>query len=264
MNTVKQFQITALVALAFGLSTTVASGALISEDFEGATAPAAPAGWTVISNGGGTYATAAGRGGGQGGAFDWTSSNQTTPGIYLVNNGVAFDASQPISGNFDFIIDESTNYSTINFIFGDVLDGAAGAAGEFLNLNIRRKTFGARASLTDGSDAALVSGSNNNWEVGTGAWYDLRFTWTPTSGTTGDVEFIWSSTEDSYGPDPDGEVMTYSGYTFDSNEVWFGFGTGRSDGTFDNINITGELIPEPASIALIGLGGLAMITRRRA
>lgn len=87
------------------------------------------------------------------------------------------------------------------------------------------------------------------------------FTWTPTSGTTGDFSITWD------GPTYGGtENISYSGFTFDSAEGYFGFGTGRSPGRFDNISITGTVIPEPASamlLAVLGLVGLNMRRSRR-
>ena len=43
----------------------------------------------------------------------------------------------------------------------------------------------------------------------------------------------------------------------------FYIGPSRSEGTFDFLNVYDELIPEPASIGLLVLGGLAMLRRRR-
>lgn len=40
------------------------------------------------------------------------------------------------------------------------------------------------------------------------------------------------------------------------------FGAGFGD-VFDNIQVNGTLVPEPSSLALLGLGGLAMLRRRR-
>ena len=215
----------------------------ITQDFESTTAPGVPTGWTTVgASGNGSYATTVGEGNpGQSGNVDWTGSNQTAPGVYLVNDGTAFDATKPISGSFDFYVEDDGNYSSANFIFGDINDGLTGNAGEFLNVLFREKTFGARAALFDGADGALVSDSSNNRELHSNAWNQVSsFSWTPTSGLTGDFSITW--TDPSYsGP----ENISYTGYTFDSDKAFFGFGTGRSPGRFDNISITGTLLPPP-------------------
>ncbi|MCG8509392.1 MAG: PEP-CTERM sorting domain-containing protein [Rhodospirillales bacterium] len=41
------------------------------------------------------------------------------------------------------------------------------------------------------------------------------------------------------------------------------FDGSRAEGYVDDVSIQGTLVPEPASLALIGLGGLAMLSRRR-
>lgn len=46
------------------------------------------------------------------------------------------------------------------------------------------------------------------------------------------------------------------------DEIWFGIQNRSTNFTIDNLEVT--YIPEPASLALLGLGGLLMLTRRRA
>jgi hypothetical protein len=48
-----------------------------------------------------------------------------------------------------------------------------------------------------------------------------------------------------------GEVPTVTQYTFTSQLL------------FDNIQLTGDVVPEPGSLAFLGLGGMAMLMRRR-
>jgi|GEM_PF-1346569 len=237
LNTILVFAVVALGVLAFDIP---ANAVTITEDFEGVTAPAAPSGWTTIgASGSGSYATTAGTGNpGQSGNLDWTGSNTNTPSVYLVNSGVAFDATQAISGSFDFYNVEDGNYTRSNFILGDVQSGLTGSsAGEFLNVFIQERTFGARARLYAGDDSLLFSGDGNNiYQIENNQWYSASFTWTPTTGTTGDFLFSWNGAQGAKGP------MSAIGYTFDSEDVYFGFGTGRSPVRFDNLSITGTEI----------------------
>ncbi|MCH7227663.1 beta strand repeat-containing protein [Haloferula sp. A504] len=226
-----------LIAAVAGLALTAgtASGQ-ITQDFESTTAPDVPTGWATIGVGAeGTYATTAGEGNpGQSGNLDWTASNQTAPGVYLVNSGAAFDATKPISGSFDFYVVEEGNYSNANFIIGDVQDGLTGDAGEFINVWMCEQQFGTRARVYDGSNTLLFSGDgNNNYAFKTNEWVSATFTWTPTAGKTGTFSVLLDSPSFTNSP------MVVTNYTFDSAAAYFGFGTGKSASRFDNISITG-------------------------
>ena len=175
---------------------------------------------------------------------------------YLVDSGAGFDASQAITGSFDFHIVEGGNYSNGAFFFGNVQDNLDGGNGDYFRVDLREQSFGARANIVDGDDTTkIVDGSgNNNFQIATGTWYSASFTW---SGATGNFSFSWGGTE---GP------MAFTGYNLNSDEVHFGFGTTDDNALFDNISITGtefSVIPEPSSVMLLGLGGLALLTRRR-
>ncbi|MBI1336082.1 MAG: PEP-CTERM sorting domain-containing protein [Phycisphaera sp.] len=262
MLVLKGRKVTITTALLACLAVT-AHAATITQDFESTVAPAVPIGWTTVGVGAnGTYATTAGTGNpGQSGNLDWTGANQTAPGVYLVNAGSGLDASQSISGTFDFYVVEDGNYSYINFVMGDVQNGLTNtSAGEFLNAMLKEKTFGARAALYNGANVALINDSSNDREIFTNQWNKATFTWTPTSGTTGDFTLSWVRPTNVTEPG-----FSITGYTFDSAEVFFGFGTGSSPARFDNINITGTqyVIPEPASMLCLGLGGLTILIGRK-
>jgi len=239
-----------LVALALVIR---ASAETISEDFEAATAGVTntpPAGWQIsgsVENG--YYVTSPNLGNPNKCAFlDWTGTTQVSPGIYMVNSGAAFDATKAISGSFHFFVNEEGNYSTINFILGDVQDGLVSSAGAFINVYLDEIQFGSRAQIYDGAGGLLFNGDGNNtYTINSGQWcYDATFTWTPTNGTTGDFSFSWKSADGTQrGP------MTVTGYTFDNPEVYFGFGTGKVAGRFDNISITGSTIAAQGTLICI-------------
>ena len=123
------------------------------------------------------------------------------------------------------------------------------------------------------------NGCDNTYRIDSNQWETANFTWTPTGINTGDFSISWTAPANaplSRGP------MTVTGFTFDSNEIYFGFGTGRdlvglvTSGTpgngvvrIDNISITGSeiFVPEPASIVVwsflgLGLAGFAVRGRR--
>lgn len=233
-------------------------------DFDSAAlGTAAPTGWQTVGVGtNGTYETTADTGNpGQSGNLDWTGTETTQPGVYLVNSGVAFDATQAITGTFDFYITEVGNYSTANFIIGDVQNGLnapAGNAGEFINVWMTEQQFGTRARVYDSDNTILFNGDGNNaYAFRTNQWVAASFSWTPTSGTTGDFSVLLNS------PSFTNSAMTLTGYTFDSAEIFFGFGTGDAPVRFDNINISGTAIPEPSAVVLGMLGMIALMRRRR-
>ena len=243
----------------------------IGTDFEGGLGT--PAGWNVVNTGSSTYQTTAGVGNpGQAGRFVQAESNTASPNIYLVNDGPGLDANAAISGSFDYYLEENENYSTLNFLIGDIDGGLGGSAGDNLNVRLQRKTFGARAELRDGDDVVIPqTNANNDREVNTLRWLSADFTWTPTSGTTGDFTITWDTPTSGDGVNAGGtiESLSVTGYTFNDSQVFFGFGTGRNDARFDNISIEGtewvdpNAIPSP-SAALAGLIGMgALISRRR-
>ena len=261
--TTSRLQKTTLAILTFSMLTGInsASAAVISEDFEGSTlgSTTPPSGWALNHvDGTSSYVTSTGLNGlGLGGQITGNHSSNGTfdPAGYVVNSGgVAFDATKAISGSYDFWIQEAGNYSSGIFMFGDIETGIAqNDAGEYLGLFMRETTFGARASITDGSGTVLATDSNNR--ISSNTWYSASFAWTPTSGTTGDLSFSVSGIHNW--------TETYSAFTFNNADAFFGFGTGgyfSADHTMriDNISITGTetAIPEPS--AYIVFAGLAL------
>ena len=266
---------TTLAALAFGASATLATAATISENFESLSvgSTATPSGWTYenVNGGNNAYITATGNGGGV--AAQITGDNDTNanqpPGSYIVNSGgVAFDVTAPITGSFDYYITTGALGRAQGgvFIFGDIRTSAdteffSGNVGQYLGMQMMSDSFGNRGGVIigDGSQVANFSGNQKEQE-----WYNIDFTWTPTSGTTGNFQATGASTSSS-----SNWTVSYNGYTFDSNEAFFAFGAGDyynnpNTATFDNISIEGTevVIPEPASIAT-GLFGLTLIAVRR-
>jgi hypothetical protein len=256
---------TLAIACAVG-SIASANAATVNLDFESGTT-----GWTFETESGATgtptFTTATGTGATPTTSGLVNSSNSGTnsvPGGYLLNSGgTALDASKSITGSFDYQFGSTGNYVGGTFLMGNITSasGLTGDAGQFAGAALGRNTFGNRTYGIDGT------GSNAN---STGAidirdvvWHAVTFSWTPTTGTTGTLDF--TMTNQGNGATNSVSLTT----TLDSNDVYFAFGSAPSSGTitsdsyFDNINITGTAVPEPTTTALLGLGGFALILRRR-
>ncbi len=243
-----------LPALIIALSNT--NAATISQNFEGITAPDLPSGWALIGSGGVTAAN-----GNPGNSFDPASGSTN----YLVNSGTGFSANSDFSGSFDFIIRENNNYDNISFFVGGVRTGLTTTAGDHFRVDLKRATFGRRASIYEAtgntdSDKLFNGDGNNVYAISTSTQYSAEFAWTAATGT---FSIEWGTTSGS----PDKGPMTFTGYSFSEEEVFFGFGTIDATGSFDNISITGteyvEAIPEPSSILLGFIGTMLLLRRRR-
>lgn len=261
---------THLITVLLASSGLLAPAAIVTQNFEGLTVPstATPSGWTYINVNGGSnaYTTATGNGGGVGAQItgDNATNGNAPPGSYLVNDGSqAFDVRSSITGSFDYFITTGSVGRAQGgvFMFGDIQTGITGAtAGTYLGMQMMSDSFGNRGGVVDGSGSQIADFSGNQVEQ---QWYNITFTWTPTSGTTGNFSATGSSTSSS-----NSWTVSYNGYTFDTIEAWFGFGAGDyfnnpNTATYDNINITGTAIPEPGVALLSGLGVLMLLRRRK-
>jgi hypothetical protein len=247
-NATRMLTVVAALALA-NLSTEAAT---VSEDFEsltlGGTTP--PIGWSFVDitgNADNAYIVTTGASGGLGGQItgDNETGAYTPPGAYIVHSGgLAFSASNSISGTFDFNIVNIGNYDSCNFFIGDIKTGyTAASAGEFWEMSLAQNSFGTRARLYDGV-ATILDGPQ---DLSAGTWYSASFSWTPTNNLQGDISFSTTS-------GPHIWTQTYNGFTYDSDVVFVGFGAtgphvGDRSGVFDNISITGTLILESPAVS---------------
>ena len=163
----------------YGLSATAAT---ISQDFEGSTlgSTTPPTDWSLVGVAGSTssYITSTGdAGAGLGGELtgNYSTNSPSIPGGYLVNSGdEPFDLTKPITGSFDFFIEEAGNYSGAIFLIGDIQSGIAEtAAGEYIGMHLREQTFGARAQIVDGAGTILTT--DNSYRISSDTWYTADF-----------------------------------------------------------------------------------------
>ena len=253
---------TAALIACLAFTAQVAQGASIIEDFESG----APD-WTLVDINSASYGLGSGFSGlgGTVSSNSWDNSFSRLPGGYIVNSGdTAFDATQAISGSFNFLASSGdSRYPGAAFMMGDILSGLTTTdAGQFVAANLQSNTFGARGYIMDGTGAKVSTQGNINFSFNT--WYKAEFDWTPTSGTSGVFSLTVKTLTNA--------VVTTThtaNVTLDSSTVHFGFGSaqpsayGPAISTIDNINITGTEVPEPGSLALLGLGGLLVSRRRR-
>ena len=115
-----------------------------------------------------------------------------------------------------------------------------GAGGTGSSLGVQQLVTGETAA----NAVSVINGST--LEAGTANWNSLNWSNYETSGTvaTGAASFI----------------ISYNGEDLTGGK---NVGQSTNDAYSDNLNLTITAVPEPSSAALLGLGGLALILRRR-
>lgn len=238
-----------------------------------------PSGWSFADTGLGTgssfFTTAAGGGStgtGLGGIINdaamGTHSGRVPHGILVNSGSPALDLNQNISGTYDFKqLGGGGAYSSSAFLFGNIspasnVDGSS--AGQLLEFYHSRGGYGnAPSILVDGAEATIGTGSMN---MADNTWYRVAFDWTA-SGSGNQGDFTVNVTRWTGSAWATHGSLGTTGYTFDSAEAYFGFGELYSNTNggvvFDNISITGELVPEPSHLALIVVSFSCLLLRRR-
>lgn len=208
----------------------------------------------------------------------------TAPGDAMISRGITGSAQTALTANDSTIwfsvLMQNNRHSTGNaqgaLVFGSGALSSGGAkpvtaAGE--GFGVMFKGYGATSGKIDISGIAIDGGSST---VSTGFIDDTG------SGSTGDTYFIvgqidWTSGTDTMNlynvTDVDAALPTaFATMTADLNQAAFGTLAigGAQIGAFDEIRFGATLadvgvvaVPEPSSSALLGLGGLALILRRR-
>lgn len=166
-----------------------------------------------------------------------------TAGTQIVSNGSGFWGVDDISFSGSEAVANIGNIQVVNFSSG----GGSLTAADIVNLSF---DFVAYVGAVGGSDAGFVTAGGN-----TGNWVDMN----AGSDFVGHVS----------GGDGVGGVQL-SGTGADSlagTSIVSSFELGAENAStawrIDSISVSGEVVPEPSSTALLGLGGLALILRRR-
>lgn len=175
------------------------------------------------------------------------------------NYGAWIDVSNLAGNNDDSQNNNWLSFSgtTLNQQFGSFAGGSLSITGEANNAS----TFAIIADLTSWQDIEV------SWaQRGTGSGYTSRIVEVSTDGVNftqiysnfGALGSSWTLQTADAGALLDGASNAIIRWTID------GASSSNGNNRFDNIVLTGTLIPAPGAVALAGLAGLAGLRRRRA
>ena len=159
--------------------------------------------------------------------------------------------------SFDFLTTSGTGTQKVQVKLGKVDNTTLFAGGPFFNVDT---TIGGATSTTLG---AAFSGFTH---YGHNVWQNVSMTYTYETTTAGlwDIDMTLTNLATLATKNHVGTLADPIGFADGSTEVTqIAPRTQGSVGYFDNMTVTGTAVPEPTSLALFGLGGLAMLARRR-
>ncbi|MDZ8120014.1 PEP-CTERM sorting domain-containing protein [Pontiella agarivorans] len=185
-----------------------------------------------------------------------TYGDNSQAGAWLQANGIAVDANSDFTLSYSFKFEQEGTFDDAILAFGNLDAGnyytsytTEGAGGSLLYIakNGKREGNSANASADFGTTFA-----DDTWHSATYSWVAATETLTATVGSA------------SYSVVLDGSTAYNVSLKDYTDGIQFGFGTHNDRASFDDIQLTGTAIPEPATLGLIGaFGGAIIFVRRR-
>ena len=171
-----------------------------------------------------------------------TAASNVTPSVYDTNaSNKAFSSDVPTGGGPTSITSDGWNVADMYYFFSLDVDGGYELTLDDLTFDYSADASGvASYDVRYSTDGFATAGTSigNGALIKDGTWYSVAADpGTPISGLTGTVSFrLYGSGANNAGKD------------------WL----------HDNVTVNGSVIPEPATLGLLVLAGLARLRRRRA
>ncbi len=171
-----------------------------------------------------------------------TAGNKEVATVQFWDDNIQNDASGDGAINISGALMLAGSYSSTDFYQLGVNSGAVAGNTDITNYYVR--------TAAEGSVVTSMARSQG--------WHELRIEVFPYTGLAGDVQFYIDGTN----VNPAGFGKRRAAGPVDMNEIRLGISVRTPDSPFWFDNVDLSMVPEPASLLLLALGGLALRRRR--